>query len=44
MPLAARRDRQGRYSAVISQVQAAPTICKLLGIPIPKTMKAPVIG
>lgn len=35
---------KGETKTAISQLQAAPTICKLLGIPIPKTVKARVIG
>jgi predicted AlkP superfamily pyrophosphatase or phosphodiesterase len=35
---------KGDTQTVVSQLQVAPTICKLLGIPIPKTMKASVIG
>ena len=33
----------GDTGQVISQLQIAPTVCKLLGIPIPKTMKAKTI-
>jgi phosphoglycerol transferase MdoB-like AlkP superfamily enzyme len=31
---------RGDTHEVISQLQIAPTICKLLGLEIPKTMKA----
>jgi len=31
---------KGDRGATISQLQIAPTICKLLGIPVPETMKA----
>ena len=35
---------QGNNGQTISQLQIAPTICKLLGVPIPKTMKhAPLV-
>lgn len=32
---------KGNTGAVISQLQIAPTVCALLGVPIPKTMKHP---
>ncbi len=32
---------QGNTQQVISQLQVAPTLCKLLGVPIPDTMKHP---
>ncbi|MBC8503551.1 MAG: alkaline phosphatase family protein [Chloroflexi bacterium] len=32
---------RGNTNEVVSQLQLAPTICKLLGIPIPETMKHP---
>lgn len=35
---------EGNSDEVISQLQLAPTICKLLGIPIPETMKHPPIS
>ena len=35
--------RLGDTKTVLSQLQIAPTICQLLEIPIPETMKAPVI-
>ena len=35
---------KGDTQAVVSQLQIAPTVCSLLGIPIPKTMTEPVIG
>jgi arylsulfatase A-like enzyme len=31
---------KGDSGTTISQLQIAPTICKLLGIPVPETMKA----
>ena len=34
---------EGDTGEVISQLQIAPTVCKLLGIPIPETMKQPPI-
>jgi len=35
----------GDTGEVISQLQIAPTVCKLLGVPIPDTMKQePVIS
>jgi predicted AlkP superfamily pyrophosphatase or phosphodiesterase len=34
---------QGDTQTVLSQLQIAPTICHLLEIPVPETMKAPVI-
>jgi hypothetical protein len=35
---------KGDTGEVLSQLQIAPTVCKLLGIPVPGTMKyAPVI-
>lgn len=34
---------RGDTNEVISQLQLAPTICKLLGVPIPDTMKQPPI-
>ncbi|MCJ7706972.1 MAG: alkaline phosphatase family protein [Anaerolineales bacterium] len=34
---------KGDTQAVVSQLQIAPTVCSLLGIPIPKTMTEPVI-
>jgi len=34
---------KGDTHEVISQLQLAPTICKLLGVPIPETMKYPSI-
>jgi predicted AlkP superfamily pyrophosphatase or phosphodiesterase len=34
---------EGDTEEVLSQLQIAPTVCKLLGIPIPETMKQPPI-
>jgi arylsulfatase A-like enzyme len=34
---------EGDTGTVISQLQIAPTVCKLLGVPIPETMKQPPI-
>ncbi len=34
---------QGNARQVLSQLQIAPTVCKLLGIPIPPTMKAETV-
>jgi len=34
---------EGNTGAVISQLQIAPTVCKLLGVPIPETMKQPPV-
>jgi predicted AlkP superfamily pyrophosphatase or phosphodiesterase len=34
---------KGDANEVVSQLQLAPTICKLLGVPIPETMKHPPI-
>lgn len=34
---------EGDTGEVLSQLQIAPTVCKLLGIPIPETMKQPSI-
>jgi arylsulfatase A-like enzyme len=34
---------EGDTGKNISHLQLAPTICKLLGVPIPETMKAPPI-
>ena len=34
---------RGNTNEVVSQLQLAPTICKLLGIPVPETMKHPAI-
>jgi predicted AlkP superfamily pyrophosphatase or phosphodiesterase len=34
---------KGDTQQVISQLQIAPTICKLLDVPIPKTMKSPPV-
>lgn len=34
---------KGDTGEVLSQLQIAPTVCKLLGIPIPETMKSPPI-
>ena len=34
---------QGHTRQVLSQLQIAPTVCKLLGIPIPPTMKAETV-
>jgi len=34
---------EGNTGEVISQLQIAPTVCKLLGVPIPETMKQPAI-
>jgi arylsulfatase A-like enzyme len=31
----------GNTGRTISQLQIAPTVCRLLGVPIPKTMKQP---
>ena len=39
----AEEDGKGDTGEVISQLQIAPTICKLLDIPIPETMKKPPI-
>ena len=33
----------GDTGETFSQLQIAPTVCKLLGVPIPKTMKQPPI-
>lgn len=35
---------RGNTNNVVSQLQLAPTICKLLGVPIPGTMQKPPIG
>jgi predicted AlkP superfamily pyrophosphatase or phosphodiesterase len=35
---------QGDTGSTVSQLQIAPTVCTLLGIPIPQTMKHPPIG
>lgn len=32
---------RGNSGQIISQLQIAPTVCRLLGVPIPKTMKHP---
>jgi bisphosphoglycerate-independent phosphoglycerate mutase (AlkP superfamily) len=37
----AEESGKGDAEEVISQLQIAPTICKLLDIPIPETMKSP---
>jgi predicted AlkP superfamily pyrophosphatase or phosphodiesterase len=34
---------EGNTGKVISQLQIAPTICKLMGLPIPETMKTPPV-
>jgi len=34
---------RGNTNEILSQLQLAPTICKLLGVPIPSTMKQPPI-
>jgi predicted AlkP superfamily pyrophosphatase or phosphodiesterase len=34
---------RGDTGEVVSQLQIAPTVCKLLGVPIPETMKHPVV-
>jgi predicted AlkP superfamily pyrophosphatase or phosphodiesterase len=34
----------GDTQTALSQLQIAPTLCQLLEIPIPETMKAPAIG
>lgn len=34
---------KGNTAETLSQLQIAPTICRLLGIPIPQTMKAPPV-
>jgi phosphoglycerol transferase MdoB-like AlkP superfamily enzyme len=33
----------GDTGQVLSQLQIAPTICKLLGLSIPQTMKSPAV-
>ena len=40
-----RPDREGvgNAEATVSQLQIAPTICHLLGIPIPETMRQPSV-
>ena len=35
---------KGDTKQVISQLQIAPTLCRLLGVPIPDTMKHPPLG
>jgi phosphoglycerol transferase MdoB-like AlkP superfamily enzyme len=34
---------EGDTGEVLSQLQIAPTVCKLLGVPIPETMKYPPV-
>ena len=34
---------KGDTGEVLSQLQIAPTVCKLLGVPIPESMKAPAV-
>lgn len=36
-------DGRGNTGEVLSQLQIAPTICRLLGLPIPETMKFPPV-
>ena len=34
---------KGDTGEILSQLQIAPTVCKLLGVPIPESMQAPPV-